>query len=93
MEIHRAEGAIVQTVPRLPRLAPDHPSVIRADGAIETRLMERIEHGPGHRLVGAPGPHRRGAGDHLLVQLALAEVGADEPVAEDALRAGEVDAS
>src|SRR4029078_1787037 len=38
--IHRAEGSVVETVARLTRLTPDHPAVIRADGAVEAGFAE-----------------------------------------------------
>src|SRR6202165_3331893 len=44
VEVHRAERSIVQAVARLPRLAPDHASVIRAYRPRETCLVQRSEH-------------------------------------------------
>ena len=40
LEIHRAEGSIVEAVARLPRLAPDHPSVIGTHRTGEPHLMQ-----------------------------------------------------
>src|SRR5438874_13392950 len=42
-QIHRAEGAVVEPVSGLPGFAPDHPTVIGADGSSESGLMEGRE--------------------------------------------------
>src|ERR1700674_3148787 len=44
VKVHRAHRPIIQAVARLPRLAPDHASMIGAYGARETCLVERSEH-------------------------------------------------